>query len=57
MENYFKFFSNIDVNQIVEGFPDKDNVVCNPLLSWANDGSHHVNNDLYVDSIQELVCL
>ncbi|MCM3392719.1 AAA family ATPase [Cytobacillus oceanisediminis] len=45
LENYFKFFGNIDVNQIVEGFPDEDNVVCNPLLSRATDGSHHVNND------------
>lgn len=53
LENYFKFFGNVDVNEIVEGFPDEDKVVCNSLLSWANDGSHHVNDDLYVDSNQE----
>jgi wobble nucleotide-excising tRNase len=53
LENYFKFFGNIDINEIVEGFPDEDKVVCNSLLSWANDGSHHVNDDLYVDSNQE----
>lgn len=53
LENYFKFFGNVDVNEIVEGFPDEDKVVCNTLLSWANDGSHHVNDDLYVDSNQE----
>lgn len=54
LENYFKFFGNVDVNEIIEGFPDGDKVVCNALLSWANDGSHHVNDDLYVDSNQEL---
>ncbi|RFB09689.1 hypothetical protein DZB84_23715 [Bacillus sp. HNG] len=53
LENYFKFFGNIDVNKIIEEFPDEDKVVCNSLLSWANDGSHHVNDDLYVDSNQE----
>ncbi|WP_018921972.1 ATP-binding protein [Salsuginibacillus kocurii] len=54
LENYFKFFGNIDVNEIVEEFLDEDKVVCNSLLSWANDGSHHINDDLYVDSNQEL---
>ncbi|WP_028975686.1 AAA family ATPase [Sporolactobacillus terrae] len=49
LENYFKFFGNIDVNKIIEGFPEEDKVVCHSLLSWANDGSHHVNDDLYVD--------
>ena len=54
LENYFKFFGNVDVNKIIEGFPDEDKMVCNSLLSWANDGSHHINDDLYVDSNQEL---
>ncbi|ADU28513.1 ATP-binding protein [Evansella cellulosilytica] len=53
LENYFKFFGNVDVHKIIEEFPDEDKVVCNSLLSWANDGSHHVNDDLYVDSNQE----
>lgn len=53
LENYFRFFGNIDVNEIIEEFPDEEKVVCNSLLSWANDGSHHVNDDLYVDSNQE----
>ncbi|MET3697132.1 wobble nucleotide-excising tRNase [Bacillus oleivorans] len=53
LENYFKFFGNIDVSEIVGKFPDEDKVVCNSLLSWANNGSHHVNDDLYVDSNQE----
>lgn len=54
LENYFKFFGNIDVNEIIEEFLEEDRVVCNSLLSWANDGSHHVNDDLYVDSNPDL---
>ncbi|MFS0647145.1 ATP-binding protein [Siminovitchia sp. 179-K 8D1 HS] len=54
LENYFKFFGNIDVNEIVECFPEEEKVVCNSLLSWANDGSHHIYDDLYVDSNQEI---
>lgn len=54
LENYFKFFGNIDINEIIEEFPDKDKVVCDSLLSWVNDGSHHINDDLYVDINPEL---
>lgn len=54
LENYFKFFGNIDVNEIVDDFPSKEKLVCNSLLSWTNDGSHHVNDDLFVDSSKEL---
>lgn len=55
LENYFKFFGNIYPEQIIETFEDEDKIVCNSLLSWVNDGSHHVNDDLYVDSNPELI--
>src|SRR5690625_3138690 len=53
LENYFKFFGNINIYNIVEEFPNEDKVLCSSLLSWVNDGSHHVNDDLYVDSSEE----
>ncbi|TVT27751.1 AAA family ATPase [Salinicoccus cyprini] len=53
LENYFKFFGNIDVEQIIEKFPEEEKLVCKTLLSWVNDGSHHINDDLYVDTNQE----
>jgi len=53
LENYFKFFGNINIYNIVEEFPSEDKVLCSSLLSWVNDGSHHVNDDLYVDSSEE----
>jgi wobble nucleotide-excising tRNase len=54
LENYFKFFGNIDLNEIIESFPEEEKAVCNSLLSWANDGSHHINDDFYVDSSPEI---
>lgn len=54
LENYFKFFGNIDVEKAIVEFPEEDRIVCNTLLSWVHDGSHHVNDDLYVDSNPEL---
>ncbi|MGX9933488.1 ATP-binding protein [Virgibacillus salarius] len=53
LENYFKFFGNINVEKVIEGFPNEDKVACNTLLSWTHDGSHQINDDLYVDSNQE----
>lgn len=50
LENYFKFSGNINIEKIIEGFPEEEKIVCNSLLSWVNDGSHYVNDDLYVDS-------
>ena len=38
---------------ILEIFPDEDKLVCRTLLSWVNDESHHINNDLYGDTNQE----
>lgn len=53
LENYFKFFGSIDIDEIIEKFPEEEKLVCKTLLSWVNDGSHHINDDLYVDTNQE----
>jgi wobble nucleotide-excising tRNase len=55
LENYFKFFGNIDIYKIIDSFPEDEKIVCHTLLSWANDGSHHIYDDLFVDSNQELI--
>lgn len=54
LENYFKFFGNINTEQLIESFSGEDKIVCKTLLSWAHDGSHHVSDDLYVDSNPDL---
>lgn len=53
LENYFNFFGNLNIEEMIEGFPDEDKILCNSLLSWAHDGSHHINDDLFVDSNSE----
>ncbi len=53
LENYFKFFGNVDIDDITKDFPIEQKVVCGSLLSWVHDGSHHMNDDLYVDNNHE----
>jgi len=55
LENYFKFFGNIDIYKIVDSFPEEEKMACYTLLSWVNDGSHHIHDDLYVDNSQEQI--
>ena len=54
LENYFKFFGNINIGDEIDKFAEEDRFVCYSLLSWTNDGSHHVNEDLFVESSPEL---
>jgi len=53
LENYFRFFGNLNIDEEIDKFAEEDRFVCQSLLSWANDGSHHVNEDLFVESSTE----
>ncbi len=48
LENYFKIMGNVDNDEIINKFQGKEKQVCGSLFSWINDGSHFVNDDLYV---------
>lgn len=48
LENYFKFFGGIEPRDICEKLPGKEQIICNSLLSWVNDGSHYAQDDIYV---------
>jgi wobble nucleotide-excising tRNase len=50
LENYFKFFGGIDPKDVCSKFSGKDQIICNALLSWINDGSHYAQDDLYVSN-------
>jgi wobble nucleotide-excising tRNase len=52
LENYFKFFGGVDPKEICSKFSGKEQLICNTLLSWINDGSHYAQDDLYM-SIDE----
>lgn len=48
LENYFKFFGGVDPKEICSKFAGKEQLICNTLLSWINDGSHYAQDDLYM---------
>lgn len=55
LENYFKFFGGVEPRDICARLPGKEQMICNGLLSWVNDGSHYVQDDIYVSMDQGAV--
>lgn len=53
LENYFKFFGDISLDILEDKFDEhEEKMICRSLISWINDGSHFISEDLYVgDSI------
>lgn len=47
LEYYFKFYGGKNLESIAEKFNESDKLICELLLSWANDGSHFPPEDLY----------
>ncbi|MGN1570865.1 AAA family ATPase, partial [Yersinia enterocolitica] len=50
LENYFKMFGNIDINNLADKFEGDDKFLCRSLISWVHDGSHSLQDDLFIDS-------
>ncbi len=55
LENYFKFFGGIEPREVCSRLQGKDQMICNSLLSWVNDGSHYAQDDIYVSLDQGAV--
>jgi len=50
IENYFKLLGKYGDDDIINKFPVKEEQeICRSLLSWINDGSHSINDDLFVE--------
>lgn len=50
IENYFQVFGGISPDVILEKFTNaEDRKICRSLLSWVNDGSHSMPDDLFVE--------
>jgi len=49
IENYFKILG--DYNKVIVDKFDKheEQMICKSLLSWINDGSHSISDDLYIE--------
>jgi wobble nucleotide-excising tRNase len=55
LEYYFKILGKIKDDAILDKFDGEDKVICNALLSWINDGSHLINDDMFVSTDHETV--
>ncbi|SFM28768.1 AAA family ATPase [Pelosinus propionicus] len=55
IENYFKILGHLGDDDLINKFDSEERVICRSLMSWINDGSHFVNDDLYVDSSPDTI--
>lgn len=50
IENYFKLLGKYGDDDLIQKFKTKEEQeICKSLISWINDGSHSINDDLYVE--------
>lgn len=50
IENYFKLFGGINESELVEYFEGEEKIIFKSLISWINEGSHIINDDLFIES-------
>ena len=51
LENYFSILGKDIDEKIINSFDTlEDKMICRSLISWINDGSHSIPDDLYIDS-------
>ena len=56
LENYFSILGKDIDERIIESFDStEDKMICRSLISWINDGSHSIPDDLYIDSYTDSV--
>jgi wobble nucleotide-excising tRNase len=48
LESYFQLLGGIDNEDIVLKFGGDDLIACRAMLSWVNDGSHGVQDDIHM---------
>lgn len=50
IENYFKILGDYKDDTIIDKFEThEERVICKSLMSWVNDGSHSIQDDLYIE--------
>jgi wobble nucleotide-excising tRNase len=55
LEYYFKILGKIKDDDLLNKFDGEDKIISNSLLSWINDGSHSINDDIFVSTDDETV--
>lgn len=46
LEYYFNIIGGLDYEKCIHSFDGEDKLLCRALVSWINDGSHFVNDDM-----------
>lgn len=50
IDNYFRYFGEMSNDVILENFTNnEERQICRSLLTWVNDGSHSLPEDLYIE--------
>ena len=55
LEYYFKIIGNYNYEEMINKFEFEDQQTCKALISWINDGSHFINDDLLIETEIESV--
>ena len=56
LENYFSMLGKTKDDTIENSFVTiEEKMICRSLLSWINDGSHSIPDDLYIDSYTDSI--
>lgn len=56
LENYFSILGKDIDEKIINSFDTtEDKMICRSLISWINDGSHSIPDDLFIDSYTDSV--
>lgn len=56
LENYFSILGKDIDEKIVNSFnTTEDMMICRSLISWINDGSHSIPDDMYIDSYNDSI--
>ena len=55
LEYYFNILGGLDYEKAISKFEGEEQIIFKSLISWINDGSHFINDDLVVDAAPENV--
>lgn len=54
LENYFKFLGGIELDSLIKYFDEDEKIIVSSLIKWTHDGSHHIQEDLYIQQQSEM---
>lgn len=55
LEYYFKILGKVKDDNLLNKFEGNDKIIGDSLMSWINDGSHLINDDVYIATDTETV--